>query len=81
MSVLPFKAPERLEIVAVMCRGVGDPPSALRREFWLVFHDTAGGQTIVHDGATYFGALEAADLWARDGVRIIDRIGCGGRHA
>lgn len=78
-NIIAFKALEMVVIERVMCRGVDEPPSALRPKFWLIFYDGCGGESIEWDGPTYLGALEAAADYSASGIRIIDRVaGSGG---
>lgn len=67
-----FPHPEMLVIERLICRGVDEPPSAMRPKFFLTFVDRDGGRAIVWDGLTHYGALEAAENWGA-GVRLVDR--------
>ncbi len=73
-NVIPFPTPEMVVVERVMCRGVDEPPSALRPMYWLTYHDEDGGKNVVWDGLTYIGALYAAVDWDLSGIRIVDRV-------
>ncbi len=75
-NVIPFPTPEMVVIEEVMCSDVDEPPSALRRRYWITYYDETGGRSIERDGATYLAALEAAMDWDLSGVRVVDRVRC-----
>jgi hypothetical protein len=43
--------------------------------YWLDFIEADGGANIVWSGSSYADALRAADEWARDGIRVVDKTG------
>jgi hypothetical protein len=74
-NVLHFPLPrEHVAIESGWVRGT-NPPTPLRFEYWIDWHESDGACTCVWWGETLAEAQNMAAYWASNGVLVVDKTG------